>query len=293
MTLEALTSSDASGSLRVVLLLDDLLVPAWIYEMLAEIRKIRSVEVVLVVLPSHVGDWAGGQGGRRRSRAAWVNRLAYSLWTCNDRHRHKALPDAFRTVNAEELLSACPKLHASVRGESEILKVGDDDLEQIRRFRPDVILQLGSGTLQGELLKAARFGAWSLHHGEHAATRGSPPGAWEVLCGEPTTDSILEVLADSVDGGQMLFESFAATESKSILRNRNNCYWKAAQFIPRKLREYIGPAPSPWPPPAACDGSLRGAVVDALVGAGPRAGRLRGVQADAGAHPARGVGRSE
>ena len=36
---EDLTSSDASGSLRVVLLLDDLLVPAWIYEMLAEIRK--------------------------------------------------------------------------------------------------------------------------------------------------------------------------------------------------------------------------------------------------------------
>ena len=59
MTIEDFTSSDASGGLRVVLLLDDLLVPAWIYEMLAEIRKIRNIEIVLVVLPSHSCDRAG------------------------------------------------------------------------------------------------------------------------------------------------------------------------------------------------------------------------------------------
>jgi hypothetical protein len=255
MTLEAFTSSDASGGLRVVLLLDDLLVPAWIHEMLAEIRKIRNVEIVLVVLPSHGSDRAGAQGGWLRSMTAWVNRLAYSLWTRNDRLRHKALPDAFRAVNAEELLSACPKLRASVRWDAEILKVGDDDLEQIRRSRPDVILQLCSASLQGELLKAARFGVWSLHHGEHAATRGSPPAAWEVLCGEPTTGSMLEVLTDSVDGGQVLQESHAATELDSVLRNRSNCYWKSARFIPRALdalsAALSAAPPAAWPPPQA------------------------------------------
>jgi hypothetical protein len=49
----------------------------------------------------------------------------------------------------------------------------------------------------------------------------------------------------------VLFESFAATELDSVLRNRNNCCWKSARFIPRALDALSAAPPVVWPPPQA------------------------------------------
>ena len=168
--------------------------------------------------------------------AAWLNRLAYSLWTRNDRLRPKTLLDAFRTVDAEELLSGCPKIPRGVREE-------DRDLEAWRR-RPGADSRVPAGCHPALRLRdlAGRGSEGGEVRSVVVAPRrarrqsGSPPGVWEVLCGEPTTGSMLEVLSESVDGGQVLLESFAATELDSVLRNRNNCYWKIGPIYSQGAR---------------------------------------------------------
>jgi hypothetical protein len=62
-------------------------------------------------------------------------------------------------------------------------------------------------------------------------------GAKEVLSGEMASRSVLTILAEKPEGDIVLHSSWSATDSISPSRGMNAAYWKAASFIPRKLRE--------------------------------------------------------
>ena len=97
-----------SGNLKVAVCLDSLFAPAWIHEMLLEIKTIPCVEIVLVLLPSPEADKASS-----RKRHKWTSvvpnllrkpgQLAYQIWDCCDRAIIKFTPDAFRKLDCTEL----------------------------------------------------------------------------------------------------------------------------------------------------------------------------------------------
>ncbi|MGD0002773.1 MAG: hypothetical protein ABSE06_00945 [Anaerolineaceae bacterium] len=213
--------------------MDTLLIPAWIYRMLEILAQSDYAEFKLVVLnqPDQV------------KRGFWErvnNRLSYFLYENYrkiDKSRFKAQPDAFEKKDAEVLLKEIPVLNVKPRQTRFSDYIEDTDIAEIEKYDVDVFIRLGFRILRGKILKAARYGVWSYHHGDYREKRGGPAGFWEVMENDPVTGSILQILTEDLDNGVVLFDSFSATHYISVNLNMNNYYWKSLSFMPRKLKE--------------------------------------------------------
>jgi hypothetical protein len=76
--------------------------------------------------------------------------------------------------------------------------LSDEDVARVRDSELDVLLRFGFRILKGSILQAAN---------------------------------------EELDNGQVIYRSYARTDGSSVWRNRNNYYWKSAQFVIRKLRD--------------------------------------------------------
>ncbi len=113
----------------------------------------------------------------------------------------------------------------------------EETLKQIREFDLDVALCFGFRILKGDALKIARHGVWSFHHGDNLVNRGGPAGFWEVMDGLPVTGSVLQVLTEDLDNGQVIYRSWSPTSDRfSVKANRNNLYWKSSCVCDSKVK---------------------------------------------------------
>lgn len=191
-------------------------------------------EVVLVVLdstPPPIGEGLARKLWRRRRH------LLYELYVRLDRSLLPAGPDAFQRVSVADLLEGRP----TIRVEPERAEFSDyfppAVQEEIHEYGLDVALRFGFRILRGEVLGIARHGVWSYHHDDNRVIRGGPPGFWEVMEDHAVTGSMLQVLSERLDGGEVLYRSWAPTHRRSVNRNKNHVYWKSAAFVARVLRQ--------------------------------------------------------
>jgi hypothetical protein len=222
--------------LKIGLLMNSLQIAAWQHSMLHQIRIADYATIALVILNHGV---ATPNGGLQRSLPTLWNRrqhLLYKLYSRVDDRLFRPQPDAFAVVDASKLVVGVPTVRVTPRQGKYTDIIGDEDLEAIKSHDIDVLIRLGFRILKGGILKAARYGVWSYHHGDNRVNRGGPPGFWEVLEAWPVTGSILQVLTEDLDNGLVLYRSYSATDRISVKRNRNGYYWKTAAFIPRLLK---------------------------------------------------------
>ena len=59
-----------------------------------------------------------------------------------------------------------------------------------------------------QILNSAKYGVWSLHHGDNDQYRGLTPGFWEVYNNEPTTGVTLQILNNTLDGGSIIDKGY-------------------------------------------------------------------------------------
>ena len=88
-----------------------------------------------------------------------------------------------------------------------------------------------------DVLDAARHGVWSLHHGCNERYRGGPAFFWEIFRDDPVSATVLQVLNDQLDAGQVIYKSWAATYRFSLFISRNAAFWKSSDFHLRRLRD--------------------------------------------------------
>ncbi len=222
------------GRLRVGLLMDSLVLPAWAYEMLVMVQQSAYATVQLIVL----NDSFAPNKRNLFSKVVrnWHSILYLAYRTLDDRMFARA-PDAFEPRNAADLLRDIPVIRVTPKRSKHCDWFQDDDLERISTHHIDVFVRLGFRILRGRILQTARHGVWSYHHGDNTVNRGGPPGFWEVLEGHAVTGSILQVLSEDLDNGTVLCKSFSATDQLSVRRSQNNFYWKSVSSLPRKLQE--------------------------------------------------------
>lgn len=222
-----------STRLRIGVLLDSFEVRRWVYRILDEIEQSSLAELVLVVqntaLPSRESlltrSW-------RRSQF-----LLYAAYSRLDRYLFRLEPDAFTLTSARALLADMPVINVEPMRARYSDRFTEKDLASIRAFDLDVALRFGFRILRGDVLKIARHGVWSYHHGDPEDFRGGPPGFWEVILGHPTTGSILQELTEDLDAGKVLYRSWGPTHRRSVVRNKEHLYWKSAAFVGRKLAD--------------------------------------------------------
>jgi hypothetical protein len=233
------TKSDQPGSapLKIGVLLDSPVNSAWVFSVLQTIASSEYSKLALVILN---GAKPRPLTFRKKLRLRWERGLfnRYSQW---DYRRYRTLPDAFEQRDCSPLFSS-----SEIRTVTPIQKGFSDrfpepEVDYVRSLDLDVMIRFGFRIVKGGILTAARFGMWSYHHGDNDEYRGGPPLFWEIYERNPVSGSILQVLDENLDGGVVLYKSWSATNLHSLFTNRNQLYWKTAQFVPRCLKSlYAG-----------------------------------------------------
>jgi hypothetical protein len=228
--------ANSKPPIRVGLLVDSLTQPRWVFNIVKDIQASAIAEICLVVK----NQAQEHEQPRSRLKSYWKNRnfLLYALYNRLDARATMPEDDAFADVDLEELLPGCPVLPVL----PEMKKFSDwfpeEAVEQIRGYNLDVAISFGFRILRGEALRIARHGVWSYHHGDNLVNRGGPAGFWEVMEGSPLSGSVLQVLSEDLDNGEVLGRTWVRTSDRFSVRiSKNNLYWRSSSFVMRKLRE--------------------------------------------------------
>jgi hypothetical protein len=141
-------------------------------------------------------------------------------------------------IDCSRLLEDTEAIEVEPVGKKFVHRFPPEALNAIRAKNLDVLLRFGFNILHGDILKSARYGVWSYHHGDNEFYRGGPSHFWELYESAPLSGVVLQVLTEDLDGGLILCKSLFATEATvSVSRNRYPAYWGSTDFVIRKLNE--------------------------------------------------------
>lgn len=220
----------ASNPLRVALLVDSLVQPAWVRRLVDEIRCSDTAQIVVVVRN------LARTSAQALEEEGETSRL-YRAYMRGDARAFPARPDPLEPCDLSRQLTGVPVLDVHPRRTGAAEELEDADVERLLAHDLDVALCLGFRTLRGRALSVPRHGVWAYHHGDAEASRGGAPGFWEVMEGAPTTAAVLYVLSDDPARRRVIYSSHSATHPLSVRLNGLSHYWKSSTFTMRKLRD--------------------------------------------------------
>jgi hypothetical protein len=239
-------SSDGRDPLRIGLLLDSRdQIPAFFARIIGDINASNFAKIeFLVIKQTTSGNSAPGRPQslvltllRQLSDAKLRKRLLYDLYLRLDARMNPG-NDPLALVDCRSLLAGIETIEVEAVAENPVHRFPAEAMDKIRSKNLDVLLHFGFDILQGDILKAARYGVWSHHHGDNEFYRGGPSYFWELREASPLSGVVLHVLDEDIGTRLVLCKSLFATErTLSISRNRYTPYWSSADLIIRKLNE--------------------------------------------------------
>lgn len=111
----------------------------------------------------------------------------------------------------------------------------EEDIKKVNDLKLDVLIRCGKGILSGKILRAAKFGVLSFHHGDNREIRGLPAGFWEVFLSKPSTGFIIQQLTEQLDKGKVIYRGNIPTASYWHL-NSAQINLKSNNFMLQVLR---------------------------------------------------------
>lgn len=219
--------------IKVGLLVDSTDIPYWVNLMIEKINQSDYAEIVLII--------KNGSAFTKNNTITKIknnkNYFLYKIYTKIENKIYEQKPNAFEICNLTKILPNIEELTVIPKQTKYSDWIKDEDIKKIVEKDLDVIIRLGFRILRGDILKAAKCGVWSFHHGDNEIYRGGPAGFWEVFQNEPVTGSILQIINEELDDGKILARSYSTTDPILVKRNCNNYYMKTLSFVPRKLKE--------------------------------------------------------
>jgi hypothetical protein len=225
--------------LRVGVLLDSLTAPRWVAKIMQDLAAAPFVNLALAIVdasekPSPPATW---REWLARQRAAAPYRL-WEWYQAADYQRFRAEGvDPFEPTDVSPLVPGADVLRVEPLRKGFVDRFRPEEVQRVRDARLDVMLRFGFRIIKGEILQAARYGIWSLHHDDNRSYRGGPALFWEIYERNPESGTILQVLTEALDGGKVLYRSIGSTNFASLYKNRRETYWKSAEFMMRRLAD--------------------------------------------------------
>lgn len=137
--------------------------------------------------------------------------------------------EALETRDLSGQLDGADEIECSVEEDGFSEYFHEDDIETIESYELDFILRDAFGIIRGDILEVPEYGVWSFHHQNEQKYRGSPPGLWEIIEGDPVTGAILQRLTERLDGGIILRRGFFRT-SDTWSENINHVFYGTAEW---------------------------------------------------------------
>jgi hypothetical protein len=233
-------SRSSAPALRVGLLLDNLSLKAFARAVLLDLLTCSFVKLVGGVRdasfrrPRPMTGW--GRAGRlitdRKYRAA----LPFALYLRTLDQRASVDPDPDGDVDCSSDLSGIRIVAAEPVRTRWRERMPAETIDYLRALDLDVLLRFGFGILTGDVLRVARYGVWSYHHGDSAQYRGGPAHLWELIEDAPVSGVTLQRLAEELDAGDVIAKTLFQTIPTLALReNRFGPYWSTTHFVIQAL----------------------------------------------------------
>jgi hypothetical protein len=214
---------------------------AWEWALVDGTKRSPYAEVVVAVLVTPpAAHEAGSPPTNPSSRAGVENSAAHGLLGhANEILENRVIlePDAFASRDGIELIADVPTTRAGPIRDGGICHWEEKDLARLRQYGVDVFISLTPLAWTAGLAAAARYGVWSITHGDERSGFGNPAGFWEVHFGCPVISSTVQVVNGRDTRPRIISRSFSATDMTSVKRTKNNVHWKAASLLPSKLEE--------------------------------------------------------
>lgn len=227
--------------LRIGVMLDDWAPAEWMVRILEDIQSSGFATVCTVILnnePQPQPQSFPRRLWRLLTTGSSFRSLLWEKYVQFDARRHPELGKVFAPRDVSVLLKGAAVIETLPLRKGFVHRFEQEDIERIRLQELDVILRFGFNVIRGEILKCARHGVWSYHHGDNNEYRGGPAAFWEMYERNPLTGVILQVLTDELDGGQVVCRSYCPTQSfDSLLVNRVSQYRTGMPFVMRCLRQ--------------------------------------------------------
>ena len=225
--------------LRIGVLLDSLTAPRWVAKILQDVVAAPFLTLSLVIVdatgkqspPATWREWFA------RQRAAAPYRLWEWYQAADYQRFRREGADPFEPTDVTPLVRGADLLRVEPLRVRFVDRFRPQDVQRVRDAQLDVMLRFGFRIVKGEILEAAPYGIWSLHHDDNRSYRGGPALFWEIYERNPESGTILQVLTDALDGGKVLYRSISPTNFASLYKNRRETYWKSAEFMMRRLAD--------------------------------------------------------
>ena len=216
-----------SARLKVGLIVDQEELSKFDYEL---VRWANSTDSIWI---SHLIVQTRAQPAGRRSLIARLvnknpidllrNALWSGLWAIKLRTEMRTLADFPEFSDFRSKFVAGDSVPGRIFVAPQVSKSGfvhrfsEEDLRKIQTEGFDLLIRGGSGILRGEILRGARLGILSFHHGDNRVNRGGPAGFWEVYRGEAMTGFVVQRLTEELDGGDIVLRGFIPTQRSHVL----------------------------------------------------------------------------
>jgi len=208
----ALPSIAPLRPIRFGVLCDGPKIPTWHARSIEELLRIPGTSLALLIFPAE----GSSDGSRPRS-------LLFRAYVAS----HP--PRALRPVDMARAFQGVPSLRCQTTTQDGFThRYDESDVRRIRAYDLDFLLQCGFGILDGEILHAARYGAWSFQHDDELPYRGIPPCLWPIYDGDAVTRAVLQRVAGRLGGGIALRTGYFRTALHSLRQNVDEVHFGVA-----------------------------------------------------------------
>jgi len=182
-----------------------------------------NVQMALLII---IDDNVDSQTIFNKIRELCLNQIFFQLYL-----RFFVRPRATSRVDMSNFLLKTPYIRCKVIKKGRFFYYFDEaDIQTIRGYDLDFILQFGFGIIPGEILNVAHYGVWSFHHDDEEKYRGSPSCFWEIYNSDNVTGAILQRLTDGPDVGVVLKKGFLRTINYSYAKNIDAVYFESGRW---------------------------------------------------------------
>jgi hypothetical protein len=144
-----LNSTSPAPHLRIGILLDRAILPAYLAETLEHITNSNFARLELAVLNAGT------------SRIPEKNTGLFARYVAWDAKRISEAPDPLAEVDCTRYFTNVEMLSTAPICDRDSQRFSDDAITRIREKNLDVLIKFGFGDLRGEILHAARYGVWA------------------------------------------------------------------------------------------------------------------------------------
>ena len=152
--------------IKIGLLLNSLIVPLWVAELVQFLQKDNRFNICFVAV-------------NQLTPKKQQNIFFYKLLRKVDERIMQMAHSPFKRTSIS--LPGVPHISVLPIQKKYSDYFSNEVVKEIQSCDADFILRFGFRILRGDILHSAKFGVLSLHHGDVETYRGSPPAFWEVF----------------------------------------------------------------------------------------------------------------